>query len=345
MSRLALALLALAAGAPLSAQTPLAFGQTVAGTLGAGDPVAEDDSWYDEYVFSARHGQRVTVTLRSEDFDAYLSLGQLQDGEWLLLEGNDDGAGGTDSRVDATLVGDGTFLIRANTLSAGESGRYTLSLAAAEAPPAGPAPTTVALRPGQSVTGVLGAGDAVAADDSWFDLYSLSGTPGEPLTIELRSADFDAWLTVGRMDDGAWVETDSDDDGAGGTDARVVTTLPASGTLLVRANTLVAGENGGYTLTVASGGAAAPEAAGCGVPEGGSAAAAAWYEEGRPISVLGRSWVKYGLPRELAPGEVVQAAEFLFVPLYVEVAARPPYEVLYAPVGGCAFQPYVPDGG
>lgn len=348
--RSAAALLALAAAAPLAAQTPIGFGQTVTGTLAAGDLVAGDDTYYDEYVFAARHGERATVILRSDDFDAYLSLGQRQDGDWLLLDGNDDGGGGTDSRVDAVIAGDGTFVIRANTLSAGESGRYTLSLESGAPPAPAPAPTTVALRPGQSVTGILGAGDALALDDSYYDLYSLSGDPGEPVTITLRSDDFDAWLTVGRLEGDVWQETDSDDDGAGGTDARLVTGLPPSGLLLIRANTLVAGENGGYTLTIAGGSGAAPASGAapdaCAPTPSAYAADAPWYVESRPISVLGSHWVKYGLPRVLDADEVVQAAEFLFVPLFVERAARPPYEVLYAPVrSGCEFQPYVVDGG
>ena len=89
--------------------------------------MAPDDSFYDEWTFTGRAGDRVVITLRSGDFDAYMSFGRQGD-EWDALESDDDSGGGTDARLEVTLPANGIYVIRANTLSSGETGAYTLIL-------------------------------------------------------------------------------------------------------------------------------------------------------------------------------------------------------------------------
>ncbi|MBX3132271.1 MAG: PPC domain-containing protein [Gemmatimonadaceae bacterium] len=106
----------------------IAFGQTVSGTLQEGDRVLEDDgTFYDAYTFEGRAGERIIITMRSSDFDAYLSL-RTADGA--LIESNDDipGADTTDAQIAFTLERAGRYSIYANSLSEGETGRYTLTL-------------------------------------------------------------------------------------------------------------------------------------------------------------------------------------------------------------------------
>ena len=106
----------------------IAYGQTVSGALEATDRRAEDDSFYDDWVFSGRAGETVEITLESAEFDAFLVLGRMRGGEWTQLEANDDGDQGTDAEIVFTLPEDGEYVARANSLSAGETGGYTLTL-------------------------------------------------------------------------------------------------------------------------------------------------------------------------------------------------------------------------
>ncbi|HEX6371924.1 MAG TPA: hypothetical protein VF006_23575 [Longimicrobium sp.] len=73
----------------------------------------------------------------------------------------------------------------------------------------------------------------------------------------------------------------------------------------------------------------------------GYAAGATWYIGNEPITVMGRRYVRYGLPRVLGVNEVTRAAEFGGVSVFAEAGAQGAPEVLYVPVRpGCEFQPY-----
>lgn len=242
----AAALLAVLAAVPAAAQRTIAAGQTVSGRIDATDPRLDDDSHYEIWTYNGRAGERLTITLRSEDFDAYLAFGRNAGADCEECETDDDGAGDTDARITTTLTQGGAYQIRVNTLSAGETGSYTLSVESGEAPVAQTRPIAL----GQTVTGTLDASDAQAGDDSYYELWSYRGTPGQNVVITLRSSDFDAYVAWGRLEDGEWREIESDDDGAGGTDARLEVTVGREGGYVIRANTLSEGETGSYTLTV-----------------------------------------------------------------------------------------------
>jgi len=247
--------LLLLAAVPVSAQPSIQMGQTVSGSLSGDDPTLDDNSHYDVYTFRATAGQRVRVTLRSDDFDAYLAVGRISGGECQdECETDDDGAGGTDSQVDFTPSTSGVYQIRANSLSEGETGSYRLSL---EAGPArregGGARIRGDVAVGQTVSGELDEGDPTAGDDSYYELWRVRAAPGERLVVTLRSDDFDAYLGWGRMDGGDWDEIESDDDGAGGTDSRIEVTAGDDGTYVIRANSLSEGETGDYRLSVERG--------------------------------------------------------------------------------------------
>lgn len=71
------------------------------------------------------------------------------------------------------------------------------------------------------------------------------------------------------------------------------------------------------------------------------AAGARWFIDDEAITVMGRRYVKYGLPRVLGAGEVARAGEHRGVPVFAERGRTGPAEVLYLPVRpGCEFQPY-----
>lgn len=74
------------------------------------------------------------------------------------------------------------------------------------------------------------------------------------------------------------------------------------------------------------------------------AAGLPWFESNEPLAASSprASYVKYGTPRTIAPGQLRRAGERHGVPVFAEAASRAvPPSVLYVPVRpGCWFHPY-----
>jgi hypothetical protein len=273
------------------------LGQTVSGRLDATDPLLGDNSHYEIFAYQGRPGEQVLVTLRSGDFDAYLAVGRIAGGSFQSTDTNDDGGGGTDSQILATVGGDGTIAIRANTLRAGETGAFTVNVApasgAGSATPASVPTGARVVAPGQTVSGALRASDPMMADSSFYNDYVYSGTPGDRIRVTLTSSAFDAFLQWGRVSGDRFTSDAYDDDGAGGTNAQVEATVDGSGTYAIRVNSFGPGETGAYTLAVErlTGEVAAPTA-----PLSGSAGK--WHfayidspnPEYRPLGQLAKQW-------------------------------------------------------
>jgi hypothetical protein len=118
---------------------------------------------------------------------------------------------------------------------------------------AGPALAQTPIQVGQEIGGTLAAGDPVLADGSHFDCYVLEPGTG-PVTIDMKTAFLDAFLVVGtgrNCGDGMQV-LGSDDDSGTNTNARLVQTFTAP-RILIRANSLSAGETGNYWISVTAG--------------------------------------------------------------------------------------------
>lgn len=257
--------LLLAAGAtPALAQGRLQLGRAGSGALSSSDPTLEDESHYDLWTYRGRAGETIKVTLSSSDFDAYLTFGRMQDGEFDAMESNDDGAGGTDSRLVITLPEDAEYTIRVNSLEGGETGNYSVLVeegdpgeVTADAGDALPEP--VIIRAGQTLQGELEESDPVMGDQSHYDLYAFRGRRGQQVTITMRSTAFDSYLSVGRIVNGSFSTLESDDDNGGGEDAQVVLTLPRDGEYAIRANSLFENVTGPYSVRLETGAAPPPE--------------------------------------------------------------------------------------
>jgi 3'-phosphoadenosine 5'-phosphosulfate sulfotransferase len=263
--RLALAGALLLAAVPAAAQpgTAVRAGQTVSGTLGGSDPKLDDGSFYDQYVYRGRPGEQVVITMRSGAFDTYLSAGTLNGTAFSSSATDDDGAGGTDSRLSTTVGASGVLVIRANSLSGGATGAYTLEIGGSAGSGAqaggqtGAQPGTISA--GQTVNGRLDSSDMKLGDNSYADEYRYAGRPGEQVVITLRSSDFDTYLVWGTGRGTGFVSKQTDDDGAGGTDSRLSVTVGDDGSYTIRANSLAANSTGAYTLSVErAGGGATP---------------------------------------------------------------------------------------
>ena len=242
------------------AQTRLSVGQSIDGVFGKASPKLSDGSAYACYELQTRRGQSYTVDLRSSAFDAYMGAGPGASCEAEDSVTDDDGAGGTDARV--IIAGDdAVWHIRANTLAPGERGAYRLTVtesAAGGSPPrdaARSAPASAgALSPGGSITGVLTDRSPQLPDGSAFHCYPIEAPAGVRLVATLRSEAFDAYLALYSGDRCAGSVLMSDDDGAGGTDARLAFPTAPRQTYSVAANSLSPSERGAFTLGLEQGG-------------------------------------------------------------------------------------------
>jgi hypothetical protein len=81
--------------------------------------------YYDNFTFAAASGTTYTITLNSSAFDCYAYL---LNGSTVLAQ-DDDGNGGTNSKITYTATTSGTFTIHCTSYSAGATGAYTVTLA------------------------------------------------------------------------------------------------------------------------------------------------------------------------------------------------------------------------
>lgn len=222
----------------------IAIGQQAAGTLQASDPRLNDNSVYQLWRFLGEQGTTVQIDVMSDAFDAFVIL---QDDNGIELARNDDGGDGLDARLVFTLPRTGHYRIVANTYRQDAYGRYTLRLADLGARGGATGGVRGRITRGQTVTGVLAGNDPRLTDNSAYHAYEFVGRAGVTITIEVISRDFDAYAII-QDRDGAKLE--GDDDSGSGTNARLVYTLPYSGTYWILANAYREGQFGRYTLRV-----------------------------------------------------------------------------------------------
>ena len=227
----------------------IAIGDEVSGMLDEDDQVSDDGSFYDLYTFRGREGQRISITMSSNDLDSFVELGEGTDEFW-GEHSDDDSGGGLDARITTTLWRSGEFTIRANALYPEETGSYTIAIE--ELPEPGPVQVR-AITLGQTLEGELTPSDAMLDDESYYDVYTFRANAGDRVSITLRSDDFDSYLSFGSWDGDDVDITDSDDDSGGGLsglDSQIQLTIPSSGTYGLQVNSLSAGETGSYTITL-----------------------------------------------------------------------------------------------
>jgi hypothetical protein len=116
---------------------PIMAGQEVKATLSRSDSALDDGSPYQEWIYRAKGpNERLLFTMRSSDFDTFLSVGRVQGGKYVEFSSNDDALDDTNanhvSRVLIVAPAAGDFVIRANSMAADQLGAYTLRAGAAD---------------------------------------------------------------------------------------------------------------------------------------------------------------------------------------------------------------------
>ena len=246
------------------------------GTVG-GNSVSRSGEWSDDCTSGRRSGRfarlfefalsgerEVTIDLESA-VDTYLFL---LDGQNGVIESDDDGGSGLNSQITRTLAA-GAYRVEATTFGDGETGSFTLRVAAEEAasapppPPAPQSPPPSSQRSGSSPgcgvvsLGTVG-GNSVSRAGEWSDdctsgsrsgrfarLFEFSVSAEREVTIDLESA-VDPFLFL--LDSGGG-EIARDDDGGSDRNSRITRTLTA-GTYRLEATTYGSGTTGSFDLTI-----------------------------------------------------------------------------------------------
>ncbi|MFQ3565900.1 MAG: PPC domain-containing protein [Aggregatilineales bacterium] len=161
------------------------LGQTITGEL-------TTDVQAVGYTFTAEAGTTVTITLRSDDFDSYLSLRDENDIE---IAFDDDGAGNLNSRIGPfTLGATGVYTIVATNFGyrlgdeggGRRTGRFELSVEEAQ---------LQVIEYGQTVEGELTTNEPVMS-------FTFTGTEGDAVIITMVPLDFDVYDAYIQLLDG-----------------------------------------------------------------------------------------------------------------------------------------------
>jgi hypothetical protein len=250
--------------------TRMALGDTVAGKLESESLRLPDGKPFQAWRYTAGAGERVVITNRSGDFDAYLQLYHVGDGTLREVERNDDGGGSLDAQLSVELAEAGDYLIVAGSFSTSATGDYRLSLEDMRAACAAGGPCAVGetsagrarLLPALTVAfAPLPSGDTISAElplsapqmpgRGRFQSYRFDGRAGERIVVTMDAEQFDPYLDLALVRGSSLSVIGSDDDGGEGVNARLVATLPESGTYLLVASALSADSARGagpYTL-------------------------------------------------------------------------------------------------
>jgi hypothetical protein len=202
--------------------------------LELGDETLSSGEYRDNFSFEGQSGQEAVIDLRSSEFDPYLMV-RTPSGEQL---DNDDFEGDTSrSLISLVLEESGTYDVTVTSYQEGETGGYTLQMDVDDA---------AQIAGTREEAGSLANGDDVLDDGEFIDVYEFTGRPGQRVTLELSSEDFDTYLILSDPSG----EHEQNDDADGTTDSLIATTLTESGTYRVGVTSYEGGETGAYRLII-----------------------------------------------------------------------------------------------
>ena len=218
----------------LSGSSVVLGGRFERGSLRAGDETRANGSYNDSYSFVADRGDSTIIDLRSGEFDTFLTV-RAPNGEEFS---NDD----YESSFDRSLVSiprteTGIYEVIVSSFAQGESGGYTLEISTDDRP-------LESLN--QQISGVLIDEDSTFTDGEYYDNYEFEGRPGQSITIDLRSDEFDTYLIL-RQPNGEELANDDTE----GSNSRIEVTLSEAGSYEVVVSSFAGGETGEYQLNIA----------------------------------------------------------------------------------------------
>jgi hypothetical protein len=197
----------------------------------------------DLYQFTLPVDSTIAAVMTSSQFDPYLKL---MDSAGNVLRSDDNSYGYNDPLI-AQFLPAGSYQLMARAASGTVGGLYQVNLLAS----AGPRPpfcgSKGTLAAGGSIAGILTFTACQFSDATFADVYAITLDADGSIDLRLNSSDFDAYLV---LQDAKGNLLAQDDDGGGGTNARIQQKLPA-GTYYVYAKPFANYYSlGGYTLTL-----------------------------------------------------------------------------------------------
>ena len=229
------------AAPPPPPRTTIAVGETRSGELTADAGTSAEGYRADVYAFTAAAGDRVQISLGSDDFDTYLSL--LGPDGAVVAEDDDSGEIGTSSRLTQTLAVAGEYLVEVRAFADNGEGRYELSLEAVAAPP-----PPIDLAVGRNHSGALTDDSPEDAEGRAYQDFRVQLQAGRRFQAILRSGDFDSYLRIG-AEEGEFLPLAEDDDGLGeGFNSRLNFVPETDGAYLLRVSPLGSNTTGLYAL-------------------------------------------------------------------------------------------------
>ncbi len=227
----------------VSAQSSIRLGETVDGRLTPDHPVESDGAHYEDYLLEVPEAQRVTIDLRSEQFDTFLRLFRSHPDGMDPVATDDDGAGNLDSRLRLGLDEAGTYVVRATSYGEGATGAFTLSVRAApEVIVEPPRP----ISDGETLRGELEATDPLH-DGRHYDEFTFEAERGQRVRVSVQ-ADHDSFLYLGRETGEDFQQLATDDDGGEGLDAAMTWTAPSDGIYTIRPSSFGQEVEGSYEV-------------------------------------------------------------------------------------------------
>ena len=145
------------------------------GVLGTGDSQLDTGSYFDTYEIEGVEGQRVSISLDSSEFNAFLGL---FDSEGNVIVTNDDAAQeNPNSYISATLPRSGAYTVVATSQAAGEYGDYRLALRSF-APPSTVSTATSSSDSGAGMSGLMMLLSIPFVQDIMVDAFSSAFSTG-----------------------------------------------------------------------------------------------------------------------------------------------------------------------
>lgn len=234
--------------------TPLAVPGSASGVL---DSTAAQPEAAIYYELRGLPSEPVTVRVESGEFDTYLRLIDADRG--VVLFENDDYLGSFEvSQITFNPEPNVRYWVEVTSPFSPFGGSFEISLAAAEVPVddlagafqfplalEGIAPLPLAFG-ARAVGSVVGQGMMPEQIANYYELIGLM--PGDIVTVELRSEEFDAYLSL--IDAGSSLVIDEDDDSGGFTDSALSFRVEAGVSYWLEVTSFSRNATGAYSLTV-----------------------------------------------------------------------------------------------
>ncbi len=256
---------------PAAPVLTIRVGETINGSLTSSDSLYPDNSYFKFYQFTAPAGRPVSIDLSSDDFDPVLIVrGEDLDNSII----NDDGGPGCYARISRTFPSTGPYRILVNTTASPQkqTGRFSLSItdgskpvqegsaatadcqsASSSSSASGASTASHPIEVGQTQQGTLTRNDVVLTSDSTYaQPWTIHGTQGTTITIDLESDAFDSYLFL-RGPGISGGRDFQDDDSGGNCHARLTATFPQTGEYEIVVNTADHYATGAFSLSVTSG--------------------------------------------------------------------------------------------